>query len=46
MKNLYIIGARGFGREVYNLAKETNSYQKEYEKLLSALQEEMKTLYP
>lgn len=26
MKNLIIIGARGFGREVYNLATETNGY--------------------
>lgn len=31
MKKLYIIGARGFGREVYNLAKETKEYLKEYE---------------
>ena len=31
MKKLYIIGARGFGREVYNLAKETDNYLKDYE---------------
>jgi len=26
MKNLVIIGARGFGREVYNIAKQTNQF--------------------
>ena len=30
MKNLIIIGARGFGREVYNLAMQCNGYLKEY----------------
>lgn len=30
MKNLLIIGARGFGREVYNLALACEGYQKDY----------------
>jgi sugar O-acyltransferase (sialic acid O-acetyltransferase NeuD family) len=30
MKNLIIIGARGFGREIYNLAKECSGYNTEY----------------
>lgn len=30
MKNLLIIGARGFGREVYNLALACKGYQKDY----------------
>lgn len=30
MKNLYIIGARGFGREIYHLATETREYEKDY----------------
>jgi len=30
MKDLYIIGARGFGREIYHLATQTNEYLKEY----------------
>ena len=30
MKNLLIIGARGFGREVYSLAKEAQGYHKEF----------------
>lgn len=30
MKNLYIVGARGFGREVYNLAKESEGYETEF----------------
>ena len=30
MKNLLIIGARGFGREVFNLAKQSIAYNKEY----------------
>ena len=30
MKNLYIIGARGFGREVYSLAKDCNSVRSEF----------------
>ncbi len=30
MKNLIIIGAGGYGREIYNLAKQTKSYNKEY----------------
>lgn len=30
MKNLIIIGARGFGREVYDLAISTKEYQKEF----------------
>lgn len=30
MKNLIIIGARGFGREVYNLAKRCDGYNKEF----------------
>jgi sugar O-acyltransferase (sialic acid O-acetyltransferase NeuD family) len=30
MKNLYIIGARGFGREVFALAKECDGFQKDY----------------
>src|ERR1700753_3091385 len=30
MKNLIIIGARGFGREVYNLAVQCGGYSKEY----------------
>lgn len=31
MKNLLIIGARGFGRDIYYLALQCNSYKKEYE---------------
>jgi sugar O-acyltransferase (sialic acid O-acetyltransferase NeuD family) len=31
MKNLIIIGARGYGREVYNLALQCEGYQKDYE---------------
>lgn len=31
MKNLYIIGARGFGREIYHLATQTNEYLKDYQ---------------
>ncbi|MDY4525398.1 MAG: acetyltransferase [Treponema sp.] len=31
MKQLIIIGARGFGREIYNLAIETKEYKNEYE---------------
>jgi sugar O-acyltransferase (sialic acid O-acetyltransferase NeuD family) len=31
MKNLIIIGARGYGREVYNLALQCEGYQKEYQ---------------
>jgi sugar O-acyltransferase (sialic acid O-acetyltransferase NeuD family) len=31
MKNLLIIGARGFGREIYYLAMRSNGYQKDYE---------------
>lgn len=31
MKNLLIIGARGFGRDIYNLALQCKGYQKEYE---------------
>lgn len=30
MKNLIIIGARGYGREVYNLAMQCEGYNKEY----------------
>lgn len=30
MKKLYIIGARGYGREIYNLATETKEYQKTF----------------
>ena len=30
MKNLLIIGARGFGREVYSLATQTKEYNKEW----------------
>ncbi|MCV9926872.1 sialic acid O-acetyltransferase [Flavobacterium sp. LS1R49] len=30
MKNLIIIGARGYGREVYNLAIQCDGYQKDY----------------
>jgi len=30
MKNLIIIGARGYGREIYNLATQTNEYNKEW----------------
>lgn len=30
MKNLYIIGARGFGREIYHLATETEGFNKEF----------------
>jgi sugar O-acyltransferase (sialic acid O-acetyltransferase NeuD family) len=30
MKNLIIIGARGFGREVYNLAIQTQAYNREW----------------
>ena len=30
MKNLIIIGARGFGREIYNLAKQTKEYNVEW----------------
>lgn len=30
MKNLIIIGARGYGREVYNLAVQCNGYNKDY----------------
>jgi sugar O-acyltransferase (sialic acid O-acetyltransferase NeuD family) len=30
MKNLVIIGARGFGRKVYDLATQCNEFQKEY----------------
>ena len=30
MKNLLIIGARGFGREIYNLAKECEGYNTEF----------------
>jgi len=30
MKNLLIIGARGFGRDIYKLAKECIGYQKDY----------------
>lgn len=30
MKNLYIIGARGFGRAIFHLAMETEAYNKEY----------------
>ena len=30
MKELLIIGARGFGREVYELAKQCDGYNKEY----------------
>jgi sugar O-acyltransferase (sialic acid O-acetyltransferase NeuD family) len=30
MKNLIIIGARGYGREVYNLALQCDGYNKEY----------------
>lgn len=30
MKNLVIIGARGYGREVYNLAKQCAGFQSEY----------------
>ena len=30
MKNLLIIGARGFGREVYNTALESVGYEKEF----------------
>ena len=30
MKNLIIIGARGFGREVYNLAVQCSGYKREY----------------
>lgn len=30
MKNLLIIGARGFGREVYSLAKEAQGYHEEF----------------
>ena len=30
MKNLIIIGARGFGREIYNLAKQTKEYNTEW----------------
>lgn len=30
MKNLIIIGARGFGREVYNIAKESKGYNSEF----------------
>lgn len=30
MKKLYIIGARGFGREIYHLARETEEYGKEF----------------
>ena len=30
MKDLYIIGARGFGREVYGLAKECTGFQNDY----------------
>lgn len=31
MKNLLIIGARGFGRDIYNLASECQGYQKDYQ---------------
>jgi sugar O-acyltransferase (sialic acid O-acetyltransferase NeuD family) len=31
MKNLIIIGARGFGRDIYNLAIECQGYQKDYQ---------------
>lgn len=31
MKNLLIIGARGFGRDIYNLSLECNGYQKDYQ---------------
>lgn len=31
MKNLYIVGARGFGRSVYNLAKESIGYLSEFD---------------
>ena len=31
MKNLLIIGARGFGRDIYQLALQCDGYQKEYE---------------
>ncbi|WP_251623400.1 acetyltransferase [Odoribacter lunatus] len=31
MKNLYIIGARGFGREIYHLATQTNEYLKDFQ---------------
>jgi len=30
MKNLIIIGARGFGREVFNLARKSSDYQKKF----------------
>ena len=30
MKNLVIIGARGYGREVYNLATQCKGFNKEY----------------
>jgi sugar O-acyltransferase (sialic acid O-acetyltransferase NeuD family) len=30
MKNLIIIGARGFGREIYNIATQCKEYQKEW----------------
>ncbi|MDE6300842.1 MAG: acetyltransferase [Muribaculaceae bacterium] len=30
MKNLYIVGARGFGREIFYLAKESIGFQTEY----------------
>lgn len=31
MKNLIIIGARGFGRDIYSLALECSDYQKDYQ---------------
>ena len=31
MKNLLIIGARGFGRDIYGLAMECHGYQKDYQ---------------
>lgn len=31
IKNLYIVGARGFGREVFQLAKESIGYKSEFE---------------
>lgn len=31
MRNLYIIGARGFGREVYELAVQTQEYKKDFD---------------
>lgn len=31
MKKLYIIGARGFGREIYHLAKESTGYLSQFE---------------